>query len=77
MRKSKMKPVYFETLDFESKIPDNYYYHDLGYVKDILEKTKEIYRNAGLPYEDKYLKSVGADMSGTSSGSSILFYLKK
>jgi len=71
-----MKPVYFEILDFESKIPDNYYYEDLGYTNNLLEKTKEIYKNLGLPNDNAFLKKRGAVIEHIRGGRNILFDLE-
>ena len=69
-----MKDIYFEILDFEGKIPDNYCYTDLGYTDNLLETTRELYKKQGLPNDNEYLKKAGAPLTNNPGGRHVVFF---
>ncbi|MCM2326205.1 MAG: hypothetical protein NDI94_07095 [Candidatus Woesearchaeota archaeon] len=87
-----MKPVYFSLLGFESAIPDNYTYHDMGYVDDIVDGLRAALAFTNQPTTDEYIVNSGlgnifqrrltsyhlgvSRFPQYDSRSSILFYLR-
>lgn len=54
-----MKDVYFQMLDFERKIPDNYSFSDMGYTDSLMDKAKEVIENMGYEPTEKILEELG------------------
>ncbi len=65
-----MKDVYFHMLGFEGKIPDIYEFQDLGYVPDLLAKTRELFDKLGLPNGEDYIRQCGIDVDLLKTNSS-------
>lgn len=57
-----MKDVYFQILDFEGRMPKINEFQDFGYVPQLLDKTKELFRKLGQPDDEEYIKQCGIDV---------------
>ena len=57
-----MKEVYFNMLDFEGKMPDINEFQDLGYVPELLVKTKELFDKLGQPNGEDHIRQCGIDV---------------
>jgi len=54
-----MKDIYFEMLDFEGRVPDNYSFTDLGYTTSLVDKAKEFIQMRGYEPTEKVLEEKG------------------
>jgi len=63
-----MKPIYFKALGFASAIPDNYFFHDCGYVKSLIDQTRKLLSEIGQPSDNDFLMRCNISPSRLSLG---------
>ena len=68
-----MKDVYFRMLDIRAAIQDKYEFQDLGYVPNLLTKTRELFARIRRPNEERDIEQQGIDVVHLRANSGGLF----